>query len=84
MSRPPGASNIVLVLVLVLEKWGWSIGAWEYCAKSELHPAAAGLDVLKGRKIIVVGGPFGQPLHARHIGSTAPSGRDIFFLVTWG
>jgi hypothetical protein len=23
---------------------------WEYCAKSELHPAAAGLEVLKGRQ----------------------------------
>ena len=23
----------------VLEKWGWSAGVFEYCAKSELHPA---------------------------------------------
>jgi hypothetical protein len=30
----------------------------EYCAKSELHPASAGLGMLKGRKIFVIGGPF--------------------------
>jgi hypothetical protein len=29
----------------------WSVGVLEYCAKSELHPASAGLGMLKGRKI---------------------------------
>jgi hypothetical protein len=38
------------VLVLVLESGRaerWSIGALDYCAKSELHPATAGLEMLK-------------------------------------
>jgi hypothetical protein len=30
--------RIVLVLVLVLEKWGWVGEVLNYCAKSELHP----------------------------------------------
>jgi hypothetical protein len=39
--------------VLVLEKWGWGSGVLEYCAKSELHPATAGLGMLKGRQMIL-------------------------------
>jgi hypothetical protein len=38
----------VVVLVLVLVRWGWIGEAFEYCAKSELHPATAGLGVLEG------------------------------------
>jgi hypothetical protein len=34
--------------------------------------------MLKGRKIFVIGGPFGQPLHTRRTDSTAPLGRGIF------
>ena len=56
----------------------------EYCAKSELHHASAGLGMLKGRKIFVIGGTFGQSLHNRHIGSTAPSGRGVLLIGTWG
>jgi hypothetical protein len=33
---------------------------------------------LKGRKIFVIDGPFGQPLYTRRTGSTAPLGRCIF------
>jgi hypothetical protein len=47
--------RFVVVLVLVLESGHaerWSTGVWEYCAKSELHPSAAGLEVLKARKTI--------------------------------
>ena len=45
---------------------------WEYCAKSELHPSAAGLKMLKGRQI--------NELSERimDIDSTAPLGRIIF------
>ena len=56
----------------------------EYCAKSESHPASAGLKMLKGRKIFGIGGPFGQPLHTRCTGSTAPSGQGILLIGTWG
>jgi hypothetical protein len=38
--------------VLVLDKWGWGRGVLDYCAKSELHPATAGLELLKGRQMI--------------------------------
>jgi len=35
----------------VLEKWGWSAGVFEYCAKSELHPAIAGLGCRRGARM---------------------------------
>jgi hypothetical protein len=42
--------KIVLLLVLVLERWGWAGEVLEYCAKSELHLATARLGMLKARK----------------------------------
>jgi hypothetical protein len=39
----------VLVLVVVLEKWGWVGELLEYCALSEKHPRS-GLEMLKARK----------------------------------
>jgi hypothetical protein len=52
--RTPLVRRFVLVLVvaLVLDSLRaecWSTGVSEYCAFSELHPAAAGLEVLSGR-----------------------------------
>jgi hypothetical protein len=45
--------RIKIVLVLVLEKWGWVGELLEYCAKSELHPHS-GLEILKERFKIVL------------------------------
>jgi hypothetical protein len=39
-------------IVLVLEKYGWGAEVLEHCALSELHPASAGLEVLKGWKMV--------------------------------
>jgi hypothetical protein len=46
---------LVLVVVLVLDSLRaecWSTGVSEYCAFSELHPAAAGLEVLSGHLLL--------------------------------
>ena len=34
--------------------------------------------MLKGRKIFVIDGPFGQPPHTRRTGSTAPFWGEVF------
>jgi hypothetical protein len=39
---------------------------------------------LKGRKVFVVGGPLGQPLHTRRTSSTAPQGGGVLLIGTWG
>jgi hypothetical protein len=36
----------------VLDKWGWVGEVLEYCAKSELHPASAGLEMLEGSRFV--------------------------------
>jgi hypothetical protein len=45
--------KIVLVLVLVLEKWGWGGEVLEYPAKSELHPRS-GLKMFTRRFALVL------------------------------
>jgi hypothetical protein len=47
MERCPLTRRFVLVLVLESgHAERWSVGVLEYCAKSELHPATAGLKML--------------------------------------
>jgi hypothetical protein len=51
--RPPLTRRIKIVLVLVLEKWGWGGGVLEYRAVPELHPRS-GLKVLVRRFFLVL------------------------------
>jgi hypothetical protein len=43
-----------------------------------MHPASAGLEAPKGRKVFVIGGPFGQPLPTRGAGFYRPFGAGRF------
>ena len=71
---PALTRRFVLVLVLMLEKWGWGCELWEYCAKSELHPRS-GLRLLKGGQIVCAAISFGTWL--RETQPTAPLGRGL-------
>jgi hypothetical protein len=63
----------------VLEKWGWGGGVLEYCAKSESHPATAGLEVLKGRYKGVL-----NMAPVRSLPSYALSALTLFFIAYLG